>query len=58
MRKLVLLGVLLVLAAVPAVAGAAPNKWDPIRIRLNEGQFCGAGPCTPACRPSAIMGHK
>ena len=48
MKRLVLLGMLLILAAVPAVASAAPNKGDPISIRLTNGEFCGPGPCTPA----------
>ena len=48
MKSLVLLGVILVLAAVPSIASAAPNKGDPITFRFREGQFCGAGPCTPA----------
>ena len=47
MRKLVLLGVLLMLAAVPSVASAAPNKGDPIRFRFTEGEFC-AFDCTVA----------
>ncbi len=48
MKRLVLLGMLLVLAAVPSIASAAPNKGDPITFRFREGEFCGAGPCTPA----------
>ena len=47
MKRLVLLGVLLVLVAVPSVASAAPNKGDPITFRFREGQFC-AFDCTNA----------
>ena len=47
MKRLVFLTVLLVLAAVPSVASAAPNKGDPITFRFTEGQFCAFG-CTDA----------
>ena len=47
MKRLVMLGVLLVLIAVPSVASAAPNKGDPITFRFREGQFCAFG-CTDA----------
>ena len=43
MKRLVFLTVLLVLAAVPSVASAAPNKGDPITFRFTEGQFCAFG---------------
>ena len=47
MKILVLLGMLLVLAAVPSIASAAPNKGDPITFRFTEGEFC-AFQCTNA----------
>ena len=47
MKRLVLLGMLLVLAAVPSIASAAPNKGDPITFRFTEGEFCAFG-CTNA----------
>ena len=63
MKRLVLLGMLLVLAAVPSIANAAPNKGDPITFRFRQGEFCSFG-CTnaragdPAQRTSAAKAAR